>query len=534
VSEQWKLKQSRNNWKQKAIARGKNERAQRKEINRIKAEREQFKQKAEEAKMESMQIRSQIQNRAPSKTELVYFTLALFLTARIGFRAISRVLKVLSPMLGLSKAPCVQTVINWVTRLAIVKTQTGLPAIQDSVVGCFTKGYVWLIDLSIGLGSGKILSVLALNLRHHQQHNSAPRLQDVECIAVSVAESWTGDTIADFLKKVIASVGGAPVAFLKDGGTDLGKAVRNLNELNEQGGSYLSIADISHTIANLFKHEYSKHPLFETFLSACGSASKKLKQTLLASLAPPKVSTSARFMNLHKLVSWADQLLKHSPSGLAREGSMLAKLRTSLDELPACKLFIEHFLRDSTPLLACQKILKGKGLNIETYGECEKLIAILPESSSIKKGFTDWAKEHLAVANTLNIGSTGLPISTDAIESLFGVGKRFGTGQVKDADRIALRLPVFCGTFSQDDAQKVIKVTVAQQKAVTGSRDSLTRQRRNVLPNPGTLETLANTQERQHVQLIKNACAMDCDMNNSMLPPFGQQVQKMGNELMGF
>lgn len=67
------------------------------------------------------------------------------------------------------------------------------------------------------------------------------------------------------------------------------------------------------------------------------------------------------------------------------------------------------------------------------------------------------------MTSTLGLGSTGLPISTDAIESLFGVGKRFGTGQVKDADRIALRLPVFCGTFSQDDAQQVLQVTVAQQ-----------------------------------------------------------------------
>ena len=261
----------------------------------------------------------------------------------------------------------------------------------------------------------------------------------------------------------MVNLGGSPSAFLKDGGTDLGKAVRILNE---QGTPCLSIADISHSIANLFKHEYGNHPLFDTFISACGSASKKLKQTLLACLAPPKISTSARFMNLHHLVSWADQLLSHSPRGLAPEGSMLEKLRASLDQLPACKSFIEQFLRDALPLLECQKILKGKGLNVETYQECENLISILPASSSIRNGFNNWAKKHLAMTSTLGLGSTGLPISTDAIESLFGVGKRFGTGQVKDADRIALRLPVFCGTFSQDDAQQVLQVTVAQQKSI--------------------------------------------------------------------
>lgn len=91
-------------------------------------------------------------------------------------------------------------------------------------------------------------------------------------------------------------------------------------------------------------------------------------------------------MNLHHLVSWADQLLSHSPRGLAPEGSMLEKLRASLDQLPACKSFIEQFLRDALPLLECQKILKGKGLNVETYQECENLISILPASSSIETG----------------------------------------------------------------------------------------------------------------------------------------------------
>jgi len=507
MSEKWKLIHSRNNWKQKAIERGKKERACRKEIRRIKAERDRFKHKAEESKAELDRQRTQV--RHSTKIELVYFAFLLFLVARIGFRAISRVLEVLGPQLGLAKAPCAQTISNWVMRLSIAKTKTVFQSTGSTVIGNFVKESVWLIDLSIGLGAGKILSVLSLNLRHHKLYDHAPTLQDVECVAVSVAESWTGETIADFLKKVIASVGGSPSAFLKDGGTDLGKAV---DLLNAQGIPCPSIADISHIIANLFKHEYGEHPLFNTFISACGQVSKNLKQTLLASLAPPKVSTKARFMNLHHLVMWANQLLKHSPKGNAQAGSMLSKLRASLDKLPDCKGFIARFLRDALPLLECQKILKCKGLNSVTYQECEKLIADLPASSSIRKGFTDWAKKHLTMTNTLGLGLTGLPTSTDAIESLFGVGKRLGTGQVKDADRIAARLPALCGTLSQDDAQEALSISVAQQKAVMGSRNSLIKQRRDVLPHPGKLETLAKLPDQQNVQLIKGLARMEATL----------------------
>ena len=59
--------------------------------------------------------------------------------------------------------------------------------------------------------------------------------------------------------------------------------------------------DISHGAASMLKRTYQHHPAFERFLSACGQASGKLKQTLLACLAPPTVRTKARFMNVHRL-----------------------------------------------------------------------------------------------------------------------------------------------------------------------------------------------------------------------------------------
>jgi hypothetical protein len=499
MSEKSKLYKSRERWKQKAIDRGNSTRTQRKEIQRIKTERNQFKEEARAAQAKLATQRNQALVSIQNKTDLVYLVLLLFLSARIGFRAIARVLTVFSPYLGLPKAPCPQTVSNWVTRLSIAKMHTFAQPFGHTAMGVARKT-VWLIDLSIGLGSGKILSVLSLNIEHHQQKNYAPKLADVQCIATAVADAWNGETIADFLRKVITNVG-CPVAFLKDGGTDLEKAV---GLLNAQGSSYQCIADISHKVANLFKHEYGEDPLFDTFISACGQVSRKLKQTLLACLAPPKVSTKARFMNLHRLVEWADKLLNHVSPGEGEEKPMQVKLRASLDQLPACESFIKRFLHDAKPLLACQKILKQTGLNLATYAQCQQLIEVIPASSSIRIGFTDWAKSQLVIANKLGLNQIGLPISTDVIESLFGVGKRFGTGQVKDANRIASRLPALCGTLTKQDAQDVIDITVAKHKEVIGCIDSLSKQRRDVLPNPGRLETLANDSDQHHLVFIPN------------------------------
>src|SRR5256884_6841567 len=135
-------------------------------------------------------------------------------------------------------------------------------------------------EISIALGSGKIVAVLALDAQHqhHRLTQAAPSLGQVRCLAVSVAVSWTGDTLADLLKRLIA-VMGRPAAYLKDAGSELHKAI---DVLEEQGLASPSIDDISHAVANMLKRRYHDHPTFSTFVSACGRVSGKLKHTLLA------------------------------------------------------------------------------------------------------------------------------------------------------------------------------------------------------------------------------------------------------------
>ncbi|MBK6999752.1 MAG: hypothetical protein IPH35_07240 [Rhodoferax sp.] len=189
----------------KAIDRATKVRAIRKEIRRLKKERDKFKGEAKAAKAELAKQGKQAVACIQNKVDVVFLVLCLFLSARIGFRAIARVLAVLAPYLGLLKTPCPQTVSNYVSRLSIAKMQTFVQSLGNAAGGAMQT--VWLIDISIGLGSGKILSVLALNLRHHEQNEYAPGLADVQCVATAVEESWNGETIAEFLRKVFAKVG---------------------------------------------------------------------------------------------------------------------------------------------------------------------------------------------------------------------------------------------------------------------------------------------------------------------------------------
>src|SRR5207249_10293182 len=231
MSQLSKVRQSRTQWKHKATQRANQNRYQRKQLARVTHERDRTATALKETQARLRQLESQRQALVTRpKVDVVLLALQLFFVARIGFRAVSRVLSLLAWALGIKKAPCPQTIINWVMRLSIVRIEAarslkGLPLRQAP----FTNGLIWLLDLSIGLGTGKMLAVLACDAQHHQLAPGALALEHVHCMGVGVADSWTGETIAELLKRLIAQMG-RPATYLKDGGSELQKAVDLLAE----------------------------------------------------------------------------------------------------------------------------------------------------------------------------------------------------------------------------------------------------------------------------------------------------------------
>ena len=110
--------------------------------------------------------------------------------------------------------------------------------------------------------------------------------------------------------------------------------------------------------------------------------------------------------------------------------------------------------------------------------------------------------EQLAISKKLGLSNVGLPISSDTIESLFGVAKHHGVGAVKDPNRIALHIPALCGKLTPQDAQRTMDISTSELKVIVDGLTSLTKQRREILPNPGTLEQLADKDVFANVELL--------------------------------
>ena len=151
-----KMKKGRDKWKKAAVEAKTDVRYSKKENKRIKKERDQYKKAWRENKKELEELKRRNETLSVcDKTTVVFLALQLFGVARIGFRAISRVLAVMASQLGLANAPCPQTIINWVTRLAIVRMKDDTPRVDlRTGIPLFSGGFILLLDATIGLGQG--------------------------------------------------------------------------------------------------------------------------------------------------------------------------------------------------------------------------------------------------------------------------------------------------------------------------------------------------------------------------------------------
>lgn len=360
-----------------------------------------------------------------------------------------------------------------------------------------TQGLLGRIARRIGLGAGTLVAVLAWAAHHHPLESGAPALRHVHGLGGAVAEAWTGDTMAAWLKRLIAPMGRL-AASRTDHGSELQKAVALRAD---DGLDSPCLDDRSPVAAGRRTRPSHPQPACERFVSAGGRASGTRKHTLLAGVAPPTVRTKARFMPVHRCVTWADRVLQLSPSGGAPRGSMCATRRRAREDLPDCHALLKRLQGDAGALLACQARLKNRGLGTATVAQGAARMDAMP-TAAIGQECRASLTHQLGIATPGGRAQGGVPIRSDAIAALCGVGTRHGGGETPDAAPIALRLPALCGRPTREEAEHVLGVRVARQHACTAARPSLTQQRREVFAHPERLERVVRAPASPHVERI--------------------------------
>lgn len=376
----------------------------------------------------------------------------IVLFAGVSFRSVPRILSLFLQQ-GAEWIPHFTSVINWTLRIGLALLSQVAP-IDDS--------WVAILDHSIDIGIKKVLVVLRVRFDALQKKGTALTLQDCQCIGLQISEKTDGETVAAGLKEIFAN-SGAPVAIIKDGGGDLARGVDLWREQEEQK-KVVVIEDIGHVVANALKAQYAKSKLFQQFLEIVNRCAKRLRQTKLAFLAPPKLRTKGRFQGIAKFAAWAEKIIEALDE--TRHDQQFDKLRTSLIGLSAVKSFICQFAKSVLTTSEIMRVLKNEGLNRDTYHRCKQLAKTLPERSIVKARILMWLEKHFQIHCRLGVGQMPLIVSSDIIESLFGKFKSIlDRGSMLDMNRSVLLIPALCASPNDTVINEALAATKHQDLA---------------------------------------------------------------------
>jgi len=327
-------------------------------------------------------------------------------------------------------------VINWTLRL-------GLGLLQQ-VTPC-TEPWIAIIDHSIDIGTKKALVVLRVTTDALLKRKQAICLKDCECVGLSISETVNGESIAKELDSIFEKAG-TPAAVLKDCDRTLNKGVTLWAD--HHGATLYIVDDLGHVMASALKTQYEKTAEYTNFTSLLSNGAKKLRQTDLAFITPPKLRAKGRFQSIGKVGDWAAKLLTVLQQKLVGQedslGHTLARIKEAFPDFVQCSSFVEDFANTTDTLSQVMKILKNKGLDQTTLDQCQDISEQFPKDSLVRQRLSIWLQQHILVQE--KIAPLPLLVSSDIIESLFGKFKHIlHRSPHADMNRTALLLPALCG-----------------------------------------------------------------------------------------
>ena len=195
--------------------------------------------------------------------------------------------------------PCAETIRLWLLRVGLFLLRRTLPRRSD---------WVFLVDLTIQLGTHKCLVILGVPLSQLRRHGYSPDHHDVQVLSLQVLTRCTGGTVSGHLSTVSKRIG-VPVQIVSDHGSDVWAGIRLIQRKSRHHGQVVETWDITHGLALLLKNQLEPDPRWASFVQACQSTRQQLQQTAGSFLRPPAWRTKARFLNLENHLRWANEML---------------------------------------------------------------------------------------------------------------------------------------------------------------------------------------------------------------------------------
>ena len=318
-------------------------------------------------------------------------------------------------------SPSPTTVRNWVLRC-------GYHALQYTRD---PKGdYIVIIDESIQIGKEKLLLMLGVKADANRSYCAPLSGQDVEVLGLEVQTSWTGELVADFIKRHLSCHPLVNILYVvSDQGTSLLAAVRKL--------PLRRVSDCSHVMMNAVKELFDKDVALSELSALIGQLRQRLTLTDWGGLLPPTLRDKNRFLRIFTIVQWADRMD-------AYWNKLPTKAREHLRFYRQAWPLIRRLRQVRELIVIASAILKTVGLSehshhrwrneVDRYLQTQRVITSQASTfiASMESYFTDHAE--------LYDDCSQLLCCSDIIESTFSRYKNKGGMKAISADVLSIAL----------------------------------------------------------------------------------------------
>ena len=340
-------------------------------------------------------------------------TLCCALGQLIGFRSTEQVLHVIRQWLQVEfDVPSHDTVRLWMSR-------NGVAILQESTQ--FEPDWIWLIDHSVQLG--KMCVLVILGIRQSELPVGRPlRRYDMKPLAVVPTLSRTKEQVGEALVD-LADQTGAPICIVSDGAAELHEGVK---WLENKGVELVLMDDVKHMAANLLKKTLGRDERFAQFDGQLGKTTARIQQTELDHFLPPTKKTKCRFMNLDKLIDWAEMVRFHlkTPQAPGNRDVSAERVSEKLGWLLEFEQDLEQWRECREVVSAVLEFTNREGVYAGATEALKKRLIELDVSSAMARqvlaGLVDACGENERKLSGSSYKKLRVPCSTEVLESSLG------------------------------------------------------------------------------------------------------------------
>lgn len=364
------------------------------------------------------------------------------LETSVSFRAVSKQTIIQQRFIeALDEAPCHTTVMNWVLKIGCYELKKPKQKADDWII---------LLDHSIQIGTEKVFVVLGVR-ESSLQFDRPLQYKDLTPLIITSRKKWKGEDVAEHIRNLETEIGKIKYA--------VGDYCGNLKK-GLQLCEIRHIHDVTHWMALLIEKFYKKDKQYELFCLKMSEMGRRLSQSEVAHIIPPKQRNKSFYQNIKATSDWAIRSLQLVDSQ-SKKTESFKKEKENLIWLKDFRGLIIELNQINPTICEIEKVIKTKGLSSQTIKTCNAILnqsklELSEKGKSLKQKILNYLIETLQLIPD----AKSLLCTSDILESAFGKYKNYvSSNQMACVTNLILCIAAFTSSLTEFDIIAALEKT---------------------------------------------------------------------------